>query len=319
MHSQRIIEAEISDRFRMPAPTLVSSVGKSPPLSFSRLRGAIPIPRKSKPARPEEAYVVHVMLCERADIQLWLNGREVKVPPLQKGSLLIGHLESTPVVGFNSDIDFIRFYASKATLDEVAEAAGLPRFDGLRRPDHGACDLILHGLASAVAALIHRGDTGDQLLFDHVALAFQTYVLGAYSGAPRDPRPSQSLAPWQERRAKEFIEANLGRNVSLLEIAESCGLSTSHFSRAFRDTTGRPPHRWLLERRVEATKTQLVEGDLTLAQIAADCGFSDPSHFSRVFLKVVGEPPAAWRRSHRLNVHRGAEADLARRGRRSPA
>jgi AraC-like DNA-binding protein len=300
MYSGKTMEAEISDRFRVPAPTRVSVVGKSPPLAFSRLHSAIPTPQKSKPARPEDAYVVHVMLSERADIQLWLNGREAKVPPLRHGSLLVGHLESTPVAGFNSDIDFVRFYVSKATLDELAEGAGRPRPDGLRRPEHGARDPILYHLAAAVAPLIEGGGAGDQLLLDHIALAFHSHLLGAFGGAPLDARPNRSnLAPWQERRAKAFIEANLGGSVSLLEIAETCGLSTSHFSRAFRHTTGRPPHRWLQERRVAAAKALLAEGELTLAQIAAKCGFSDPSHFSRVFLKVAGEPPATWRRGAR--------------------
>src|SRR5271168_513660 len=131
MYNRKTIEAEISDRFRMPAPTLLAQVGRSPPLAFSHLRSVMPTPRKSKPARPEDAYVVHVMLGERADVQLWLNGREVRVPPLPRGGLLIGHLESTPVLGFNSDIDFIRFFVSKATLDELAEAAGLRRAEGL--------------------------------------------------------------------------------------------------------------------------------------------------------------------------------------------
>ena len=300
MFRQKTIEAEISDRFRVPAPTLLSSVGKSPPVAFSWLRSAMPTPKKSKAARPEDAYVVHVMLGERADVQLWLNGREVQVPPLQRGALLVGHLESTPVAGFNSDIDFVRFYVSKSTLDELAESAGRPRPEGLRRPEHGARDPILYHLAAAAAPLVQRGGGGDQLLLDHVAMAFLTRLLSVYGGAPLDARPHQcNLAPWQERRVKEFIDKNIARNVSLLEIAGACGLSPSHFARAFRNTTGRPPHRWLLERRVEAAKTLLSATEAPLAQIASDCGYCDPAHFSRVFRQMVGEPPAAWRRSNR--------------------
>ena len=300
MHSRMTIEAEISERFHLPAPTVLCPLGKSPPLTFSRLRSVAANSRKSRPARPEDGYATHIMLCERADVQLWVNSREVHIAPVFKGGVMMEHLENTPAVGFNSGFDFIRIYVSKASLDEMADGAGLPRPDGLRRPQYGGRDPILYHLAAAVAPLIQREATGDQLLVDHIALAVQTYLLGAYGGAPLDASPSpRNLAPWQERRAKDFIDANLARSVSLSEIAEQCGLSTSHFSRAFRSTTGRPPHRWLLERRVEAAKTMLTAGALPLAQIAADCGFSDPSHFSRVFSKVVGEPPVAWRRSNR--------------------
>jgi AraC family transcriptional regulator len=300
MSTWKTLEAEISDRFHIPSPTLLSSVGKSPPLVFSHLHSDTPVPERSKAPRPEDGYVVHVLLGERADVQMWLNGRDVNLPPLQRGGFMLGHLEATPMAAYNSKFDFVRFYANKATLDELADGAELQRFGGLRRPEHGTLDPILFHLASAIAPLIRQGDPGDQLLLDHLAIAFATRLMSAYDGAPVDIRPSQCrLATWQERRAKEFIDANLGRSVSLLEVAETCGLSISHFSRAFRNTTGRPPHRWLLERRVEAAKGLLVRGDMPLAQIAAVCGFSDPSHFSRVFLKVSGESPAAWRRSNR--------------------
>jgi len=300
MLSQRIIEAEISDRFHLPAPTLLSSVGRSPPLAFSRLRSERPSRDSSKPAKPEDAYVVHVMLAERAKVDLWLNGRPVPVPPLSKGAVLMGHLESTPAAGYRSGFDFVRFYVAQATLDDLADNNGVARVDGLRRPEHGAKDPLLYHLAAAVAPLIDRNGGGDQMMLDHIGLAFHSYLLRAYAGQPLDARPSQrSLAPWQERRAKAFIDANFDRGISLLEIAEQCGLSTSHFSRAFRNATGRPPHRWLMERRVEAAKARLAAGDRPLAEIAAECGFSDPSHFSRVFLKVAGQPPAAWRKSKR--------------------
>jgi AraC-like DNA-binding protein len=294
------IEAEISGRFHVPAPTVLSPVGKSPPLALSHLYSFAANSQKSTPARPEDGYAMHIMLCERTSVQLWVNGREIHIPPVFKGGVMMEHLETTPAVGFKSGFDFIRLYVSKASLDEVAEGVGLARPDGLRRPEYGARDPILYHLAAAVAPLIQREAAGDQLLLDHIALAFQTHLLSAHGGAPLDAWPSRrNLAPWLERRAKEFIDANLARRVSLSEVAEQCGLSTSHFSRAFRKTTGRPPHRWLLERRVGAAKTMLAAGALSLAQIAADCGFSDASHFSRVFSKVVGEPPAVWRRSNR--------------------
>jgi len=300
MHVTTALEAEVSDRFRIPAPTRLSSLGKAPPVAFSRLRSDAPIALRSKPPRPEDAYVVHVLLAERADIRLWLDGRQVPLAPLTKGAVLVGRLESKPIAGFDSAFDVLRFYVGRAALDEMADGAGLPRPQGLRAAQQGACDPILYHLAAAVAPLTERSDAQDQLLVDHVAVAFQAHLLGAYGGAPQDLRPNRSnLAPWQERRAKAFIDANLARNVSLSEIAETCRLSASHFSRAFRNTTGRPPHRWMLERRIAIAKQLLAAGALPLGQIATDCGFADACHFSRVFARLMGEPPAAWRRTNR--------------------
>lgn len=320
MYSEKTIEAEMEERFRVPVPTRLSPVGKSPPLAFSRLRAAVTSPYKSKPPRPEDAYGVHVLLNDGADVPLWLNGREQPVPRLQRGSLLILHLESLPVASINSDIDFVRFYVNQATLEELAVGADLPRPGGLRRPEHGARDPVLFHLAAAIAPVFQRNDASDQVVLDQVAMAFQTHLVAAYGGTPVDARPNAcNLAPWQERRAKEFMDANLERCVTLVEIAETCGLSISHFSRAFRNSTGRAPHRWLLERRVAAAKALLSGGEIGLAEISSACGFSDPSHFSRVFLKIVGESPAAWRRSHRNQTIQGWSGALGARQARSLA
>ena len=104
------------------------------------------------------------------------------------------------------------------------------------------------------------------------------------------------LAPWQERRAKDFLRANL-QGASLKEVARECGLSVGHFSRAFRRTLGVAPHKWLLEQRIVLSKEKLRDGDLPLSTVAAECGFSDQSHLTRVFRQMAGTSPGAWRRA----------------------
>jgi transcriptional regulator GlxA family with amidase domain len=105
------------------------------------------------------------------------------------------------------------------------------------------------------------------------------------------------LAQWQVRRAKQIMSAHLEGKIAIGEVAEACRLSQSHFTRAFKATTGRPPHRWLLEYRVERAKHLLTESDHRLADIALSCGFADQSHFVRVFSQIIGITPGAWRRA----------------------
>jgi AraC family transcriptional regulator len=107
------------------------------------------------------------------------------------------------------------------------------------------------------------------------------------------------LAPWQERRAKELLSACFDGDISLTELARECNLSRSHFARAFRQTTGQPPHRWLLDRRMERAKDLLLRSTLTLADIAIACGFADQSHFTRVFSALFATSPGVWRRAQK--------------------
>ncbi len=107
------------------------------------------------------------------------------------------------------------------------------------------------------------------------------------------------LAPWQERRAKTLMVADLARTVTLAELALACGLSRGHFSLAFRQSVGCPPHRWLLLQRLERAMHLMVASDKSLCEIAIETGFSDQSHLTRAFSQYVETSPAAWRRIQR--------------------
>jgi len=95
-----------------------------------------------------------------------------------------------------------------------------------------------------------------------------------------------------------MIDANLDGEVSLDALAKQCCSSSIHFSRAFRQSTGTSPHRWLLHQRVEKAKGLLRDRQSPLSEVALACGFADQSHLTRVFTRLSGAGPAAWRRIH---------------------
>jgi transcriptional regulator GlxA family with amidase domain len=103
----------------------------------------------------------------------------------------------------------------------------------------------------------------------------------------------------EERRAKELIDANIGGGITLNVLARACGLSTRHFTRAFRQSIGGAPYQWLQYRRTEKAKQLLEKSSASLSDIALDCGFADQSHFTRTFSRVAGATPKTWRRSKR--------------------
>jgi AraC family transcriptional regulator len=104
------------------------------------------------------------------------------------------------------------------------------------------------------------------------------------------------LSGWQLRRVTDFMTEHAAEDLALEELAALVSLSAKHFARVFRQSTGTPPHRWLIERRLDRAKAMLVEGDLNLAEIALACGFADQSHFTAAFRKLVGMTPGSYRR-----------------------
>jgi AraC-like DNA-binding protein len=107
------------------------------------------------------------------------------------------------------------------------------------------------------------------------------------------------------KRACERLESDLSGKFTLEQIAAEFDLSVSHFARAFRTSTGLPPHQWLLQQRVKAAKQLMTVRNLPLSEIAMSAGFANQSHFTRVFSSVVGVSPGVWRRE----THGVAESD----------
>jgi AraC-like DNA-binding protein len=110
------------------------------------------------------------------------------------------------------------------------------------------------------------------------------------------------LAPWQIRKVKIHLESNLAGKILTQDLASIAGLSPFHFSRAFRDSFGDSPHRYILRRRIEHSQGLMLSTKASLADIALQCGLVDQAHFGKLFRRLVGETPGAWRRAR---VNRG--------------
>jgi AraC family transcriptional regulator len=102
------------------------------------------------------------------------------------------------------------------------------------------------------------------------------------------------------KRACEYMVAGLHQDLSLTDVAAVCGLSPGHFSFAFRQSMGMPPHSWLRLQRIEKAKTLLRDHTLPLTAIALVVGFSNQSSFGVAFKKETGLSPSAWRRASSL-------------------
>jgi len=116
--------------------------------------------------------------------------------------------------------------------------------------------------------------------------------------APR-PRPTGGLAPGALRRVRGYIETSFARKIDLARLAGIAGLSISYFSRAFKQSLGMPPHRYVTLRRVAAAAELIRKTAKPLAEVAIEVGFTDQSHFTRIFTRMTGETPGAVRRRYR--------------------
>ena len=161
----------------------------------------------------------------------------------------------------------------------------------------GTPDGVAQALAAALSATLDDAGSANPALVRQIVRAILTHVI-LHHGSP-DGRDggTRRLSDMQEMLAKQFMRDNLLQKVNLADIAASAGLSRGYFTKAFAETVGMTPFRWMMMQRVQRAKDMLIEG-LPIAEIAAACGFSDQSHLARVFAREVGQSPTAWRRHH---------------------
>lgn len=159
----------------------------------------------------------------------------------------------------------------------------------------GHDDILVRALTAALLEELGSDGTQRAYLDDvmHLLLCrvFRLHSDVGVGGA----RARHVLAPYRLRRAVEFVEANLGASIGVAEIADASGISRFHFSRAFRQTTGKAPYAYLLERRVAAAKSLLIHESSPLTVIARQCGFTSLSQFSRMFKRETGTNPSHYR------------------------
>ncbi len=94
-------------------------------------------------------------------------------------------------------------------------------------------------------------------------------------------------------RARDFIQDNFARSISLEELTAITGLSRFYLLKAFANQYGLPPHRYQTHVRIERSLFLLRQG-MTLAHAATATGFTDQSHFFRHFKRIMGVTPGIY-------------------------
>ncbi|MBO9575663.1 MAG: helix-turn-helix transcriptional regulator [Sphingobium sp.] len=106
---------------------------------------------------------------------------------------------------------------------------------------------------------------------------------------------SRGLADWQVRKVTNHMREHLDESIGLDVLADLVGLSRFHFCTAFRQATGRTPHAWLVNLRIERARQLLACPELAVTDIALAVGYETPSAFTASFRKVTGTTPRAFR------------------------
>src|SRR5580692_4401181 len=183
----------------------------------------------------------------------------------------------------------------------VSDAALLASSDGAYgevelRYSRKFADARLSAMVAAVHAEMLAGFPSGRLFLDSVEQAMAVALVHGHAVRHRPVQVSRGgLGAARLRRIRELVRAKMEDELSLDEMAESVGLSTAHFARMFRKSTGQTPHQFVLRQRLERAKALLRAPGARVLDVAVACGFKTQQHFAQAFREIWGVSPTEYR------------------------
>lgn len=105
------------------------------------------------------------------------------------------------------------------------------------------------------------------------------------------------LSPRVRTAVLDVIDQHSGKPLSVQKLAAVARLSPNHFAQAFRESTGLPPSRYVLEQRLSMARRLLKDTQLSITEVALRVGFTSSSAFAMAFRRATGLSPSEWRRA----------------------
>jgi len=195
--------------------------------------------------------------------------------------------------GHSGDACYLKCGGITFDVDMLQERLGISDSLGpIDVPRLRFSDDRLWTLIKLLTDAINDSDPTAQLYGDSLTAAIAARLFER----PKEVKGSEGgLSAIQLKDAMSYLEAKMPARVDLSTLAKLAGLSLSHYSRAFKASTGLAPYQWQLRARVERAQELLVNTNWCLQDIADATGFADAVHFGRTFRKIIGATPAAWR------------------------
>lgn len=147
---------------------------------------------------------------------------------------------------------------------------------------------ILNALLREETGGAYGWETAQRALLTQFFLVIQRGIRQSVA-----PAPAEDSAALLVQQAVDYLEANFDRSVTLEQLGRQFCVDRFRLSREFTRLVGCPPHRYLMQKRLQRAE-QLLRAGCPPQEAAFRCGFSDYTNFYRRFKAVYGTGPRAW-------------------------
>lgn len=172
---------------------------------------------------------------------------------------------------------------------ETVELAGLNSDQPVYKARHKD---IAEAMKEELLYIVNHKEESPFHLIGHLYLFIDGLVR---SSSSTQISKGNSLRDFYIKEAFSFIEQNFQNNISVEDIAATCGLNRSYFGKIFHENTGKSPQEFLISYRMTKAAELLKLTELSIADIGNAVGYPNQLHFSRAFKNVYGTSPRQWR------------------------
>lgn len=248
---------------------------------------------------PYRDHAIAVFLAGGASLYQRRNGRS-SVRALRSGDVIITPAGESKRWQHAQEATGIVLRLCPSYVARIAEEEGTDHGGKADlRDDFGTRDPYIEDTALRLLKAIESEGSIGRIYVESLASRLALHLTKHYSTwtapAHANEKRAGTLSQHKLARAIEYIEAHLGDDLALYDIAAALAMSSGHFAHAFRETAGVPPHQYVLSRRIERAKGLLRNSDLPITQIAHQIGCSSPSSFSFLFHRATGVTPRSYR------------------------
>lgn len=164
-------------------------------------------------------------------------------------------------------------------------------------PQFSINDPVIQQLALALKMEIQTSCMSGRLYGESLGTALAARLAWNYAvNKPPLEVKASGLPQSQLERVIDYMKANLTQDLSILDLATLTSMSESHFSRSFKQSMGISPYQYVIQQRVERAKQLLKQQEISISDIALDCGFANQTHLTKVFRQMIGMTPKAYQK-----------------------
>ena len=202
---------------------------------------------------------------------------------LEHGAALEGHSEH------------LALYLDPRLIEKAASESKLSgNFEIAER--YARRDPVINSIGMALLGELGSEGLSGRLYAESLGNVLAVHLLRYYAVSTLRPATfTGGLSAAKLKQVTDFIGENYSHDLKLAELAQVAGMSSFHFAREFKRTTGTTPHQYLIKFRVERAKALLAKNEVPLVEVSLRSGFSHQSHFTRLFRKITGTTPHSYR------------------------